>query len=278
MSALEELRERYKLLPLAGRLLLVGALGLLPALYIYLDEGATLEEMQNSLQQQVEESRQKFAQASQKHSNLPKLEEQLQSTQEQLVKAKKKLPDTYQIELILEKIATIAKGNGVIMSLFDPTEEVKHQQPYPFVELPIIIEVLGTFDQVAHFLDQVVHLEGTIFLRSLQINRAENRDLAALQEGDAAGKLNLETDKRSLFQKAKDARSNMKLKTHLELVVYRSMTNLEANGAGKPERQNVPKSTNQPDADKKKTNSSENAAAPNVRKLITAPKIAKSKI
>ena len=234
--------------------------------------------MQNSLQQQVEESRQKFAQASQKHSNLPKLEEQLQSTQEQLVKAKKKLPDTYQIELILEKIATIAKGNGVIMSLFDPTEEVKHQQPYPFVELPIIIEVLGTFDQVAHFLDQVVHLEGTIFLRSLQLNRAENRDLAALQEGDAAGKLNLETDKRSLFQKAKDARSNMKLKTHLELVVYRSMTNLEANGAGKPERQNGPKASNQPDDDKKKTNNSENSAAPNIRKLITAPKIAKSKI
>jgi Tfp pilus assembly protein PilO len=278
MSALGELRERYKLLPLAGRLLLVGALGLLPALYIYLDEGATLEETQKTLQQQVDDSRQKFTQASQKHSNLPKLEEQLQSTQQQLVKAKKKLPDTYQIELILEKVATFAKGNGVIMSLFDPTEEVKHQQPYPFVELPIVIEVLGTFDQVAHFLDQLVHLEGTIFLRNLQINRAEARDLAALQDGDSAGKFNSDQDKRSLFQKTKDARSNMRLKTHLELVVYRSMTNLEANGAGKPEQQNGPKANNQSDEDKKKTGNSENSAAQNVGKLMTAPKIAKSKI
>ena len=278
MSALGELRERYKLLPLAGRLLLVGALGLLPALYIYLDEGATLEETQKTLQQQVDDSRQKFTQASQKHSNLPKLEEQLQSTQQQLVKAKKKLPDTYQIELILEKVATFAKGNGVIMSLFDPTEEVKHQQPYPFVELPIVIEVLGTFDQVAHFLDQLVHLEGTIFLRNLQINRAEARDLAALQDGDSAGKFNSDQDKRSLFQKTKDARSNMRLKTHLELVVYRSMTSLEANGAGKPEQQNGPKANNQSDEDKKKTNNSESSAAQNVGKLMTAPKIAKSKI
>jgi len=278
MSALGELRERYKLLPLAGRLLLVGALGLLPALYIYLDEGATLEETQKTLQQQVDDSRQKFTQASQKHSNLPKLEEQLQSTQQQLVKAKKKLPDTYQIELILEKVATFAKGNGVIMSLFDPTEEVKHQQPYPFVELPIVIEVLGTFDQVAHFLDQLVHLEGTIFLRNLQINRAEARDLAALQDGDSAGKFNSDQDKRSLFQKTKDARSNMRLKTHLELVVYRSMTSLEANGAGKPEQQNGPKANNQSDEDKKKTGNSENSAAQNVGKLMTAPKIAKSKI
>jgi Tfp pilus assembly protein PilO len=278
MSALGELRERYKLLPLAGRLLLVGALGLLPALYIYLDEGATLEEAQNSLQQQVEDARQKFTQASQKHSNLPKLEEQLQSTQQQLVQAKKKLPDTYQIELILEKVATLAKGNGVIMALFDPSEEVKHQQPYPFVELPIVIEVLGSFDQVAHFLDQLVHLEGTIFLRSLQLNRAEARDLAVLQDGDAADKLNFDQDKRSPFQKAKDARSNMRLKTHLELVVYRSMTNLEATGAVKPEQQNGPMANNQPAEDTKKTSNSENSAAQNVGKLITAPKIAKSKI
>ena len=164
------------------------------------------------------------------------------------------------------------------MSLFDPTEEVKHQQPYPFVELPIVIEVLGTFDQVAHFLDQLVHLEGTIFLRNLQINRAEARDLAALQDGDSAGKFNSDQDKRSLFQKTKDARSNMRLKTHLELVVYRSMTSLEANGAGKPEQQNGPKANNQSDEDKKKTNNSESSAAQNVGKLMTAPKIAKSKI
>ena len=278
MSVLGELRERYKLLPLAGRLLVVGVFGLLPALYIYFDEGATLEEMQSSLQSQVEEARQKFQQATQKHSNLPKLEEQLHMTQQKLVKAKKELPDTYQIELILEKIATIAKGNGVIMSLFDPTDEVKHQQPYPFVELPIIIDVMGTFEQVAHFLDQLVHLEGTIFLRNLQINRAEARDVAALLGGDAGVKLEMEKDKRSAFQKAKDARSNMRIKTHLEVVVYRSMTNLEANGVGKPVNPKAPIPKTKPDDDHKRPDNSENAAVKNVGKFNIIPKIAASKI
>jgi len=56
------------------------------------------------------------------------------------------------------------------------------------------------------------------------------------------------------------------------------MTSLEANGAGKPEQQNGPKANNQSDEDKKKTGNSENSAAQNVGKLMTAPKIAKSKI
>ena len=88
----------------------------------------------------------------------------------------------------------------------------------------------------------------------------------------------MEKDKRSAFQKAKDARSNMRIKTHLEVFVYRSMTNLEANGVGKPVNPIAPIPKTKPDDDHKRPDNSENAAVKNVGKFNIIPKIAASKI
>ncbi|MBM4252078.1 MAG: hypothetical protein FJ146_08915 [Deltaproteobacteria bacterium] len=225
MSALNELRERYKILPLWGRLLAVTVIGILPAAYIYFDEGAILEESVSELEQKVDEARNKFREASNKHANLPKLEKDFQTTQEQLAKAKRKLPDQYKIEDILEKIATIANGADVVIREFLPQDEVRKQDPYPYVELPISVVVDGVFAKVTDFLNGLIHLDGTVFVKGIDIRRMSTRDAMKIAETlngatptDAAEQQNL-----SKYKKAIQARENLMVRAKVTMAVYRSM-------------------------------------------------------
>jgi|LauGreDrversion4_2_1035121.scaffolds.fasta_scaffold01871_3 Tfp pilus assembly protein PilO len=229
MSALNELRERYKILPLWGRLLAVTVIGFFPAAYIYFDEGAILEESVGSLEQQVEEARVKFREATNKHANLPKLEKDLQATQEQLAKAKRKLPDNYKIEDILEKVSTIANGSGVLIREFSPQDEVKKQEPYPYVELPINIEVAGVFAKVTDFLNGLIHLEGTVFLKGIDLKRMGWRDAVRVAEtinGATPSDAN-ENQTLSKYKKAQQVRESLMVKATITMAVYRSMDGSE---------------------------------------------------
>ena len=225
MSALNELRERYKILPLWGRLLAMGVIGAMPAAYIYFDEGAILEESVASLEQQVEEARSKFRDASSKHANLPKLEKDLQFTQQQLAKAKRKLPDQYRVEDTLEKVATIANGSGVLIKEFSPEEEVKKQEPYPYVELPINVHVSGTFAKIADFLNGLIHLEGTVFIKGIELKRMRVADARKDSEtiNGTAPQDPAELQNLSKYKKALMARENLMVQTKVIMAVYRSM-------------------------------------------------------
>lgn len=233
MVGVGELKERYKVLPAWGRLLVAFVIGLVPGAYVYLDESDDLDAKLTTLQTQYEESKQKFDAASQKRANLPKLEEQLQFTEEQLAKAKLKLPDNYRIEDILQRVATIAKSAGVSLVTFDPAQEAKRSQPYPYVELTIVSEIKGSFAQIAMFFDQLIHLEGTIFLRRLDLSRFDARDDKVANSEVAQGAAAADK-KKTPFQLAQAERSNMRVRARFDVVVYRSMTSQESASAPPP--------------------------------------------
>lgn len=215
---LEDLKERYKLLPIVARLGMAFIIGAMPIAYIYLENGTQLSDQLTQLQQQEEASRQKFEKARQRKASLPNLEQQLAFTEEQLVKARKLLPESFRIEDILQKVALIAREVGVSLVTFTPKEEVKADNGYPSVEIPIGTEIVGRFGEIAGFIDRIVRLETTVFVRSIAMTTMTS-ELAPLP-------LTLDPQQ-NFFLKAKEAREKTKERAVLTISAYRSQTDAE---------------------------------------------------
>ena len=183
---MEELKQKYKNLHLWARLGLLVILGLLPALYSYLDQGEEFETRLMEAQNQEQTVRLEFEKARQRKASLPKLEEELAFTEDQLARAKKLLPDQVRIEEILEKVALISKETNVSLLRFRPEQTLVHDDVggYRYVEIPIETEILGTYQKIASFFDQIAHLETAIFVREITIvpDTQNNQRNGAIQE------------------------------------------------------------------------------------------------
>jgi type IV pilus assembly protein PilO len=134
--------------------ILVGAVALLAAGYWYF----MLQGIQTELSEvltQVEDLKRQVAEKRQVAANLPKFEEEVARLDIELKKALKELPDKREIDDLLDRISDKARDAGLEIRLFQPTGE-KPQDFY--AEVPVDIEVLGTYHQLATFFDEVAHL------------------------------------------------------------------------------------------------------------------------
>ena len=205
----DELIERYKMLPLWGRLLALAILGMMPGAYTVWDEQEGLDERLQASQAEEATVKQDFEKKVAQKGDLPRLEEKKAFTQEQLEKAKKMLPDGYKIEEILRRVAVIAKESGVTLLRFDPgVESVVPPTENHYYQLPIAAAVSGQFNQVAGFFDRILHLEGTVFVRNISF-----RGDKAPAGGVAA--------------EAERLRQEFKLQSDFEIAAFRGMTGEE---------------------------------------------------
>lgn len=108
-----------------------------------------------------------------KKNDMPLMEEKLAFTRQQLEEAKKRLPDTYEIESILEAIAINAKGKGVQILSFKPGQEAAQGDGFRYFQMPIEIEVLGKFTNLASFFDEIVHMEKMVRLKDVSLVKDE---------------------------------------------------------------------------------------------------------
>ncbi len=213
---MDEIKSRYKGLPAWGRLLGITLLALLPAAYTWWDEGEALDEKLAAAHASEDTNREAFERDRSKKGNLPKLEEQKAFTMEQLEKARKKLPELIHIEDVLQKIATIAKETGVKLKVFRPLKEIKGGQEFKYYELPIATEINGKFSALASFYDRIVHLEGTVFVRNIDISpkvgeKVDGRPGIKVSEAD----------------RERRERAEMTLDSAFEIVLFRGMSAAE---------------------------------------------------
>jgi Tfp pilus assembly protein PilO len=214
---LEDIKDRYKLLPIAARIGVAFIIGILPIVYIFLDEGSILNDQLVELQGRESQTRAKFEKDRDRKANLPKLEENLAFTEEQLNKAKKLLPEAFHIEEVLQKVATTARDVGVSLDNFKPLEEVKKDIGYPTVEISILAEVTGRFGDIGNFIDSILRSEMSLFVKSMTITLANE---------DNKPKDSMPSTQVSSLS-ARDVRQRVKEKAVLTLVAYRSQTESE---------------------------------------------------
>ena len=99
--------------------------------------------------------------------NLDKFKTEVARLDVELKKALEELPDSSEIHDLLEQISDKARDAGLEIRLFKPTPEQKRDV---YAEVPVQIEVAGTYHQVATFFDEVGHLERVVNLDQLNIS------------------------------------------------------------------------------------------------------------
>lgn len=99
-------------------------------------------------------------------ANLPRFEMEVDRLDVELAKALKELPDKKEIELLLAKISDKARDAGLDIRLFQPMPQ---QNRDFYAEVPVQIQVAGTFHQVATFFDEVGHLERIVNLNEFDM-------------------------------------------------------------------------------------------------------------
>ena len=212
----DELKERYRGLPIWARLLIALGIGLVPAGYVYYNEGEALTTELDEARTERDRAQVKLDRSIEKKKKIPEVEERLAELEEQLSKAKKVLPDSFRVEEVLQKAAVIAKETGVALNLFNPEEEKPGAGDYKYMELPISTEIEGRFNQIATFFDRLLHLEQSLFVRAIDIG-------SILPDGEAAN----EDLTKSPHRIALETRQKLQAKAKFHIVVYRSMTERE---------------------------------------------------
>lgn len=121
------------------------------------NEMAELETQTANLKTQVAQKRDIEKDLKRFESEVVKLDEELQ-------KALQELPDKREISSLLAKISDRARDAGLDVELFQPKPDEKQEL---FASVPVQIEVVGTYHQVATFFDEVGHLDRIVNLTSL---------------------------------------------------------------------------------------------------------------
>lgn len=209
---LEELKNRYKMIPLWQRMLVIIVLALVPAYLNYTDEVTMLEEQLVSLQAEVDSLNAKFEAERVKRQKLPELEAKLNFTEQQLKESSKSLPESFFIDDVLQEVSVIARDVNVTIEEFDPGSPIVGNSDYKYMELPIYISVTGDFQKILTFFDKIVHMKKMIHLKDIQLIPYQ---LPILEN---------ETKEDTIFEKQSSARNLRSLRSFLAINLFKSMT------------------------------------------------------
>ncbi len=121
------------------------------------------------LEKKIKQMEQRLSVLKKKSRELKKLEKELAKERKRLVVVAHLLPKSKEIPSLLDSISRSGTEARLEFLLFKP----KREQPKNFyAEIPIDIQVRGTYHQVAMFLDKLSHLERIVSARNLSMVRA----------------------------------------------------------------------------------------------------------
>ncbi len=106
-------------------------------------------------------------------ANLKAYQEQTTTLQNKLTNLFKQSPNKEEVASLLAEISSIGLANGAIFDLFSPSVEVNHDF---YRELPLTIDVMGTYSQLSQFLSKIVNLKYQLTISNLVINRISKNE------------------------------------------------------------------------------------------------------
>ncbi|MES2743883.1 MAG: type 4a pilus biogenesis protein PilO [Bdellovibrionota bacterium] len=182
---LEELSDKYRALKPQMRYGLLAAVGLLPAVYLWMDTGDSLEVRRVQVESDYAAERQTFEDARQKAAELPALEAKLSEIEGELVKAKEFLPDRIEIDTILAFLGGLEKEFDVKLVKFTPGIASMAQGAVEYKEMPVELIMNGTFANTMRFMDRLVHMQNLTHLRNITFSVPEDSEVK-IEEGKEA--------------------------------------------------------------------------------------------
>lgn len=121
---------------------------------------AKMEQRVSSLKAQYQRKKRMVA-------NLPALREQYQELQKQMDKALEQLPDRTEVAALLVEVTRAGRSEGLTFELFRPQKE-KPQEFY--AELPVEVEVTGSYNAMGRFLAATASLPRIVNVSNISLN------------------------------------------------------------------------------------------------------------
>ena len=137
--------------PLKRALLLLGIIAIIAGIFTYFIYMPKLKEVKK-LERKLKQAQVKLHQTQQIASQLPEFEAEIEKLNLAFKKALNKLPDNKEIPALLLKITKLGKDAKLTFNLFQPLAS-RNQDFY--AEIPIDIEVQGSYHAVGRFFNQI---------------------------------------------------------------------------------------------------------------------------
>lgn len=214
----EDIISNYQELTRWKRMTFLLCVAVIPAIYRFGDNwGQVTTERENATQGRAL-AEMKLNDAKNKSGRLPELEAILIKIQNEFKEVSKKMPDEIFMDRVLQKTELIAQELGVAMNLFTPGKEVPSETAFKYIKQPIKIELVGTFGQIASFFDHVLHFETIVHIENFSLEPYSSTKDSKTETERYDG-----SDKKDEIKRAL-----MRLKAKCDLVLYRTMTESEA--------------------------------------------------
>ena len=153
-------------------LIFVGTVVLIVGLYIWLVYIPKTGEIK-TLKSELDRLEQNIRIAKVRAKNLKRLEADLAKAQGDLKVAIKLLPTTSEIPSLLKNITKLGNDSNLEFLLFSPEKPVSKEF---YIEIPVSIEVLGSYHDVAVFFDKVGKLDRIVNV--INVNMLPIKDLS----------------------------------------------------------------------------------------------------
>jgi len=172
MSFLDDYSERLSEQPLyvkAGILLIIVAV--ISAVYWYFFWSPKAEELvraQNKLKQEEVKVREYEAIA----AELPKFEKEYKKLENEFELVSRKLPKEKEIPALIDGVYSEIAASNLDSIIFAPQPQVTKEI---YAEIPVEMEVIGTYFNLADFFDRISRLPRIVNVRDLQLTRNDIR-------------------------------------------------------------------------------------------------------
>jgi len=147
-------------------LILLGTIGLLGGAFFFLvyhPKTLTIADVR----QEISDIDRKITRAKLKTRRLAQLEQELKSVDALFKEALKLLPNAKEIPALLRNITQLGSDSNLEFRLFSPQRENAHAFYY---QLPVSVEVSGTYHDVAIFFDKVGRMERIVNILDVTMN------------------------------------------------------------------------------------------------------------
>ena len=165
---MNDLIDRFNSVPLAQKILVLFLVmaAILTGFFMLLYQ-PTVEDI-DRLQRQVSTLEQEEERLQRIRRSQADLEAQLEELNRQLQVAQEKLPRSAEIPNLLQRVYNQAQTDGLTIENFQRNQEVVRSD---YIEIPVQLELTGSFDEVAYFFYYVGQMPRIINFENITIDR-----------------------------------------------------------------------------------------------------------
>lgn len=165
---MNEFLDKFNAYPLGQKFIVVIMLALMIGAGFYFGVYDGLQskiKSQNNQLQKVQQEKNKYEQLK---KNRAEVVARLEKLKRQLLVAREKLPATAEVPSLLQRIHNQAKTAGLEITQFKRVDNAPKEY---YIEIPVEMELEGTFDELANFFFYIGRMTRIVNVRDLQLKR-----------------------------------------------------------------------------------------------------------